>query len=149
MSAYVVDDKTISALAKAFIDYGVDFKAEDFTMPSFCGVIFNDDEMKQAVGERLLKANYDSVNYRYSEDNAPHEYKYEDVEINEGIVLGCLNCFNYQACEVDGWEESELYGSLVALRGKLLDRLIKRAGYKVPWGYDGHDTFASVDTPLF
>jgi len=141
MSAYVVDDKTISALAKAFIDYGVDFKAEDFTMPSICGVIFNDDEMKQAVGERLLKANYDSVNYLYGEDDAPREYKYEDVEINEGIVLGCLDCFNYQTCEVDRWEESLLYGSLEALRGKLLERLIKRAGYKVPWGYDGHDTF--------
>jgi hypothetical protein len=144
MSAYVVDDKTISALAKAIIDYGVDFKAEGFTMPSICGVIFDDGEMKQAVGDRLLEANYDSVNYRYNEDDTPREYKYEDVEINEGIVLGCLNCFDYQACEVDGWEESELYGSLMALKDELLTRLIKRAGYKVPWGYDGHDTFAST-----
>lgn len=146
MSAYVVDDKTISALAKAFVDYGVDFKAENFTMPSLCGVLFNTEEMKQAIGKRLLEQNCISVNGHYGDNNTADDYVYEDVKIDEGIILGCIRCYNYQTCECEGYYDSVLYNSLLGLKEKLLERFIKRAGYEVPWGYEALEL---NETPLF
>ena len=138
MSAYICDNKTISALAIAFVDYATrdfEFKAEDFEMPSLCGVIFNESEMKQAVGQRLLKQNYDSVNAHYDEDTPVPEFELEEVEINEGIVYSCIREYNYQACETEDYFDSKLYDSLMALQRVLLERLIKRNGWEITWGY--------------
>ena len=138
MSAYVVDNKTISALAKAFELYGVEYKAENLkdTNPFGVNWIVDVESLRHDIGQSLLDQNYVSVNYRYSEETETPDFNYEDVEINEGIVKGCIDCYTYQACETRDFFETDLYKSLVRLKDKLLDRLISKNGYETPWGYE-------------
>ena len=138
MSAYVVDNKTISAIAKAFETYGVEYKAENLknTNPFGCAWIIDVESLRHDIGQSLLDQNYASVNYRYSEETETPDFKYEDVEINEGIIKGCIDCYDYQACETDDYFKSDIYKSLQKLKEKLLERLISRQGYEVPWGYE-------------
>ena len=143
MSVMVVDDKTISVLAKAFVDYNIEFEADSFTMPSFMGVVFDADEMKQAIGERLLKESYVAYNEKYKETDAPHEYKFEDLEINYGLVIGCLRFYEYQVCELDDWfEGNKIRWSIDRLRDTILNSLIEQKGYEIPYGYYGQEEFA-------
>lgn len=49
-----------------------------------------------------MNQNYASVNYRYRESTEPHKFEYVDIpNINPGMILGCINCYNYQTCEAD------------------------------------------------
>ena len=137
MSAFIVDNKTISVLAKAFVQYGVTFQAEGYEKP--IQIIVNFKELYTGIGQALLEQNYASVNYRYNDDTETPEFEYTDVEINEGMVYGCIACYNYQACETDDYYESDLYGSLLRLKDKLIERLLRREGMEAPYGYDGHD----------
>lgn len=135
MSAYICDNKTISALAKAFVHYGITFKDNITSQQAF--IIVNDEYKR--IGQSLLDQNYRSVNYRYGEDTKTPEFEYEDVEIDEGIIYGCISCYDYQACETDDYFESAIHHSLMNLKEQLLERLIKRCGMKAPYGYNGHD----------
>ena len=137
MSAYVVDNKTISALAKACESYEVKYTAENFVNTNKFGGIFVDvGRLRHDIGQSLLDQNYRSVNFRYNEDNPTPDFKFEDVDIDEGIVYGCINCYNYQACETDDYFESDIYKSLERLKAKMLERLLYRCGmYTDGWGY--------------
>lgn len=137
MSAYVVDNKTISALALAFETYGVKYEAENLkdTNPFGCNWIVDVASLRHDIGQSLLEQNYESVNSRYSEETEAPEFEFEEVAINEGIVKGCIDCYIYQACETRDFFETTLYKSLLKLKDKLLDRLISQNGYEVPWGY--------------
>ena len=137
MSAYIVDNKTISAIAKAFVDYQVTFNADGYIRP--IQIIVNLNELRQGIGQSLLNQNYASVNYRYNEDTEVPKFEYEDVEIDEGIVYGCIRCYEYQACETQGYYYSWLHTSLAELEREILERLIRAKGLAAPWGYDGHD----------
>lgn len=134
MSAYIVNDKTIHAIAKGFESYGVDYQAEGYERP--IQIIIDLQELRNGIGQSLLEQNYKSVNYRYSEETKIPKYKYENVEINEGILLGCINCYVYQACETEDFFESDLYKSLLRLKEKMLERMIEQKGQEVPWGYE-------------
>lgn len=134
MSAYIVNNETISAIVKGFETYGVEYEAEDYRRP--IQVIIDLQELRNGIGQSLLEQNYKSVNYRYDEDTKTPEYHYEDVEINEGILLGCINCYNYQASENYDYYDSELYRSLIRLKDEMLERLITEKGYDIPWGYE-------------
>lgn len=135
MSAYIVDNKTISAIAKAFDRYHVDYAAEDYERP--IQIIINVRELRQGIGQSLLNQNYRSVNYRYNEDTEVPVFEYEDVHIDEGIVYGCIQCYEYQACETSDYYESQLHYSLVRMKSKLTERLLKRCVLAAPYGYDG------------
>lgn len=142
MSAFICDSKTISAIAKAFVEYGVSYEAENYRpkLSSDLGVVFfNVSEAYNNIGQSLLDKNYKSVNYRYGEDTETPEFQYEEVEIDEGIVYGCIECYDYQACEEPDYFESKLHGSLIRLENALLEKLLKRANMSAPYGYDGHD----------
>lgn len=138
MSAYVVDNKTISALAKAFECYEVEYKAENYkdTNPFGCKAFIDVGALRHDIGQSLLDQNYRSVNYRYGEDTKTSEYKFENVPIDEGIVYGCIRCYNYQACETDDYFESDIYKSLERLKAKMLECLIRKCGMDTEgWGY--------------
>lgn len=142
MSAYIVDDNTINAIVKAFENYGVEYKAENFksTNPFGVNFIVDVDSLRHDIGQSLLDQNYASVNYRYSEEDATPEYKFEDVYINEGLVKSCMDCYIYQACETEDFFKSELYKSLLRLKDKILDRLIAAQGFEGAdcWGYEDY-----------
>lgn len=137
MSAFIVNNETISVLAKAFVEYGVNFHAEGYEKP--IQIIINFKQLYAGIGQALLEQNYRSVNYRYGEDTETPKFEYADVEIDEGIVYGCIACYNYQACETDDYFESDLYGSLLRLKDKMLERMLRREGLAAPYGYGGHD----------
>ena len=146
MSAYVVDDKTICALAKAFVDYGVKYNADEpLGDDGDYGWIVFANERRKAIAQSLLQKNYDSVNYRYNEDDECPKINYIDVDIDEGIVYGCIQCYEYQACEEPDWMTSEIYYSLERLKDKVLTRALARSGMKAYWGYPDEDERNEMD----
>ena len=135
MSAYIVSDNTINVIASAFIMNCVEFRSENFVSEPEVIIGFSNNGPK--IASELLKANYDSVNYRYSEKNEPHEIKFELRKNDDfGTILGCIKCFNYQACEMPGWDDSEIKKSLDRLKNKIIEMILARHGYELPWGID-------------
>lgn len=134
MSAYVVNNRTISAVVKGFLDYGVDFSADDYEKP--IQVLYNENELATAIGQSLLNQNYKSVNYRYREDTPATKFEYVKENYNAGEIFGCIRCYNYQACETDDYFESNLYYSLQNLQIAMLKRYIEKDGFEMPWGLD-------------
>ena len=133
MSAYIVDNKTISAIVKGFEVYGATYEAEDFISPM--QAFIKEKGVKEGIGQLLLNQNYKSVNYRYNEDEKAPDFKYEDVEINEGILFGCIKCYEYQACETKDYFKSYIHVSLNRLKNAMLKKMIEEKGQKMPWGY--------------
>jgi len=137
MSAFIVNNETISVLAKAFVEYGVDFHAEGYEKP--IQIIINFKQLYTGIGQALLDQNYRSVNCRYNDDTETPKFEYADVEIDEGIVYGCIACYNYQACETEDYFDSDLYASLLRLKDKLIERLLRREKMAAPYGYGSFD----------
>lgn len=133
MSAYIVDNKTIHAIVKGFRVYGADFNDEDYN--NAVSIITSVKAMSNAIGQSLLNQNYKSVNCRYRENTEAPKYNYEDVKINEGILMGCIDCYEYQACETDDYFNSGIHFSLLRLKDEIIKRMIKEKGQEIPWGY--------------
>lgn len=133
MSAYIVSDNTIHAIVKGFEVYNADYKAADYSRPT--QIIIDLQAVRNGIGQSLLNQNYKSVNCRYRENTETPKYNYKDVEINEGILYGCIECYIYQACETNDFYESELYNSLQRLKEAMLVSMIKAKGLETPWGY--------------
>lgn len=127
MSCYVCSDETISVLAKAFVEYGVYY-------PNWNNG-FDTDKLRMDIAENLLLQNYASVNARYEEDEKPHHFIYKDIELNEGLVFGCLKNYDYQACETSDYYSSEIHYAILRLQDKITERLLKKLKMKAPWGY--------------
>lgn len=136
MSAFVCNNRTISAIIKGFEVYSTrfsgGFKCEGYA-PTV-SVLVNRTGEREKQGQALLNYNIEAVNCRYSEDTKPWKFEFENVEINEGIVKGCIDCYCYQACENPDFYESDLYMSLQRLKDCILERLIEKAGQTVEWG---------------
>ena len=136
MSCYIVDEETIHAIVKGFMEYQVDFPGTDsFSKPY---IIFVEDERKR-IGQALLAQNYKSYCARYGEEKIIPKYEPADVEIDEGIVYGCITCYEYQASETPGYYESSIHEALDVLKSRIEIRLFKKLGMKVPYGYNGHN----------
>ena len=144
MSAYICSDETISVIANAFVNHGVDFNAENYS-PDPLSIMIGDHK-RQSIGQCLLNKNYDSVNYRYDEESKPHLFEYKFVndcmmngsEDDLGLVLGCIKNYIYQACEEPNFFETELYKSLCNLKDEIGECAVKKLGYDIQWGYP-HD----------
>lgn len=133
MSAYVVNDATISVLVDGFINYcGLDIPFYQSR-----GWLIDVYQERQEIGQKLLDYNYKSVNYRYNEDNKPRKFVYKEVpeSYKYNILLGCINCYNYQACEPDDYYESDIYKGLQELKEKMLRRIAEKEG-ELEWGVD-------------
>ena len=139
MSAYIVNDKTINVIVSGFVDFGIEYRNQKdkiWNCGSVYGVIIDLYTVGQIIATDLLKANYDSVNYRYNENTEPRKIKFEKVTYNFGELLGCINCFDYQACEVENWEDSYIYKDLQCLKNAILKKAIKQLGFEIPWGVE-------------
>lgn len=138
MSAYVVSHETISVLVKGFEIYGVDYKAENYEKP--IQIIIDINELRKGIGQSLLDQNYKSVNQRYSENElVTPEFIYKDLNVDAGMIYGCIKCYEYQACETDDYFESNLHYSLMRLKDAMLKRYIRNENLKIPYGYNGYD----------
>lgn len=135
MSAYIVSNNTINVLADAIENYGVRMNT-DYKGIAGCGVIFDVNEIKNAIGQKLLDQNYKSVNYRYDEDTPAPEYKYQDVAYTTGDLYGCIRCYEYQACETPDYFESDVHMALANLKDRMLKRYIMQDGCEIGWGME-------------
>lgn len=145
MSCYVVKNKVIDLMVSWIMSRGISYKAENYHYEGFMGILFERNEMANAIGQSLLDANYDSVNYRYGEDKKAPTYKYsEDACLEsrknktyEADVYSAIREYNYQACETENYFESDLYHTLQNIKEDMLVRLLRQ---KCPdadgWGFN-------------
>ena len=136
MSAYIVSDKTVSVIVKAFEIYKVEYYANDFD-----DLIEDLGKRRLSLGQSLVNQNYRSVNYRYREYDKPHKFKFTDInlmvngKLDTGLIVGCIDCYEYQACENDDYFQSKTHCSLRWLKDKILKQYIKQDGFEISWGY--------------
>ena len=116
MSCYIVSDETISVIAKALVE-----------------LVFTNLRC-QPIGEWLLEQNVKSFCYRYDEKMPMPKFKYQDIEADEGTLLGCIECYEYQSCNTEDYETSEIHRWLTRLKDKMLKRLIEQKGQEIRWG---------------
>lgn len=136
MSAYIVSDETVSVIVKAFEIYKVNYIGEGFN-----DLIEDLSEKRLSLGQSLVNQNYRSVNYRYRENDKPHKFEFTDInlmvngKLDTGLIVGCIDCYNYQACETDNYWQSHIYHSLRWLKDTILNQYIKQDGFEKSWGY--------------
>ena len=97
MSAFIVTDKHITTLAKAYVRFivldGRRTPEQNEVMP---------------IAKTLLAANIKSVNARYNEStkmtkiDADVDYHYTPIQL-----IKLIHCLDYQSCEYTGWENSK------------------------------------------
>lgn len=144
MSCYVVDKKVIDLLVSWIMSHGIEYKADNYHYEGFMGILFDVNEMSNAIGQSLLDTNYDSVNCRYDENNKAPTYEYsEDACLDsvashtyEADVYSAIREYNYQTSEAENYFESDLYHTLQDIKEKMLVALLKQ---KCPnadgWGF--------------
>ena len=125
---HIVKDETITVIAHGMVEYGIIFEADDFKKPH------NVEEEIRNIGQSLVNQNYASFNKRNDENLTPHKFEPKKVEYDEGVLLGCINCYNYQARETDGYADSKIYKCLMWLQIAMLAVLVKKNGMRIPWG---------------
>jgi hypothetical protein len=105
-----------------------------------------DRDAASKAGQMLWDANAESINARYPDTvgkpermpgpiDEPFVYAHSSNwpdEIDMVQVLKAIRCFNYQACEYDGWYKSEAYAFLESLQTHAIMAL---PGYEeAAWG---------------
>ena len=133
MSAYIVSNETISALVRGFEIYNTRLLADDYIQNTSWIIDLNEE--RQKMGQALLNLNTKSVNYRYNEDEPAPKFEFKDVEVNPCIIYGCIQCYNYQTCELDDYYQSQVYKSLQDLKENMLKRVVEDQYGEYPWGY--------------
>jgi hypothetical protein len=130
VSAYIVGDDHIDALLTYAIDNKVGYYVNN-------GWVYIDDRNVTEIGRILMTENERSVAHRYG-DNRLDEMTGEETAANYKyrrwrkplqaleVIKGC-NCFDYQACETDDYDQS--------LAKTIVGAIRERAVYKLP-GYD-------------
>lgn len=116
MSAYIVSDEEINALATAYY-LTVDKRITE-----------------QEVAGILLAENFRSVNYRYREDEEPPAIRFRVTGLNISPVQILKMCshFDYQACETSDYRETRAAKIVDEIRYAAIERL---PGYgAASWG---------------
>lgn len=144
MSCYVVDKKVIDLMVSWIMNHNIDYRAENYHYEGYMGILFDVNEMSNAIGQSLLDANYDSVNYRYDENKKAPTYEYSEDALQESLkngtyqadVYSAIQEYNYQACETENYFESELYHSLQDAKESMLVGLLRQQCPKADgWGF--------------
>jgi len=127
MSAWLVSHAHISALVSAR------HWATGFPGPSGLPAVSD-----TILGRLLLRENYLSLAARYGDpvDNVEIDaFRYADPRPHSPLeILKAIDCYEYQACEHDGWQASVARRYCEWLRCLAVSRL---PGYEaLPWGLD-------------
>jgi hypothetical protein len=116
------------------------------------------------LGQELWQENFDSVNFRYSEQEPVPEYHWTPVaEIQEGELtpahlvqlISAADCYDYQSCEHPAWSDSKAYWVTQAIKAWAEARLVGLGWPKVrihggenwkgwaeaAWGWSREDGF--------
>lgn len=125
MSAFIVSNTQINALVRYASRLGLGYQ--------YAGLSRRVAGLEQETAEMLLAANYDSVNYRYKENELPREIVYAiDAPLMPAIaIIKLAQSLDYQSCEYPEWDASEAKAFLTALIDWTIPKL---AGYDAaPW----------------
>jgi len=120
-------------VCKAHIDAILTFAA--FGLPRHLAL--KADKLDE-VGQVLVDANVESVNYRYNEKDAADPYHFCRVRTLSPVeMLKALDCLEYQCCEPNDWKDSIAKKYIDQLRGWTIQAL---PGYDAaPWAIDADD----------
>lgn len=120
MSAFIVSTEAITVLVEAARRWvsGYEHDGEWKTVKQLDA---------REIGQMLMAENAKSVNFRYRESAAPglfHPVRTPEIlSAPPMVVLRTLHCYEYQACEHDGWEASEAHAFIRALEGRAIRKL--------------------------
>jgi hypothetical protein len=126
MSAFIVSKNHLDSIvtfAKVKLKE-LYFDGESLSLVGFYEGVENTNKL----GQILLDANYDSVNYRYNEKEESYNYQFKHTELLTPIeIIKACHCLNYQSCEVPNWEKTKAY--------KIIQNIISQATTKIS-GYE-------------
>lgn len=133
MSAFICNDDLFDLLVTA-----------EGVMASYQGKVTTPAEA-QALFDMFRQTNYDSVNYRYREEESPEPRAFQrvaDFKVTPEHLVQlrrAMDCYEYQACEHPGWATSDAYKLLVNL-GEWLDAELTKAEWvRVPVRHGGSE----------
>lgn len=142
MSAYMVDDITINSVVSHIYNViqgstslGWEYKRllKDYPLHSELGYV--------KLAEDMFKLNIAGVNARYGEGEAatfrPLDFNYRYViPENDTQVLKSLQCWQYQCCEGDIPETSELYKTMEQIENTLAFHILEETPFykAAKWG---------------
>lgn len=111
MSAWLVSKAHLDYMVAAAIQYGV--------IPAAEGT---------ATGELWLRENYASLGARYGDEDPGESYVMRPAPqaLTPEQILSAAGCYEYQACEHDGWKASKAYALSAALRAAVIAKLPAR-----------------------
>ncbi len=139
MSAFVVDKAHINALVNAGL--GGRDPLTWYHNEKYHKLHYNNAD---EVGQMLLNECIRSVGARYQDSEVtdlpgrvdaeyliPFKHKLSYNPLPAVTVFSLINCYKYQSCETDDWEQTEAYAFCQQLEGRLIRNL---PGYDdAPW----------------
>ena len=122
MSAFIVGNKHINAMLKAA---SLNRYPGDGAHYYWNGESYYFNGNSHIIGQKLVDENYRSVNYRYTEQEEPEQFKSMvlHAEYTPVQIIKACDCYNYQSCETPDWRETEAYAIMTALRERAIDML--------------------------
>lgn len=129
MSAFSVSDKHINVLV-AF--------AKQQTRGSklyTCGTSYDLARTTEArnLGDILRQANGASLLSKYGKGDFDYFYEEENIkDLSVADIVSLCHCYEYQACEFNGWSSSAARNAIIAIKDLALDTFTK--GKSELWG---------------
>jgi hypothetical protein len=132
MSAFLLSNKHIATLINSARPK---FEADSFSY-RYKEEVFYSNGDRGRLGQVLMEQNYRSINTRYNEKTAAPKFADDwNTSADPVVILKACDCYDYQSCETDDYEQTEAYVIVQAIRHRNISRL---PGYdKAPWGIDG------------
>lgn len=127
MSAFMCSDNHINAIITYASCHGVRARINREWVPIWGN--------EQKFASLLATANAESLHVRYDDETIVTAITYRAYHVQSEIeVLKLLDCFDYQACEVDAYEDTPAAHVVNCIRKDVVCRL---PGYAdAPWGLD-------------
>lgn len=126
MSAFIVSDKHIAAMiefARTHDAYSSGYWWKDTKTGEEVKHMFDNE-----AAQKLVNENYRSVNYRYQDNTQPKKYNpfqsLSPQNLDPVQILKACNCYDYQACETNDYNESEARYIVDQIRHLAINALI-------------------------
>ena len=141
MSCYIVTDETIDVLVYAARNDSKYMGIQHLNGYALRGLSPWTDA--DELGRRLKAQNYASYEHRYPDhrktppEEIAYAYKKPRREPTFGDVYGCARCYDYQACETDGYGDTDISHWIDGLVSAVTRKEFERSYGGITWGMDG------------
>ena len=115
MSAFLVDDYHINAL----VSWAAGRHGHQAITYYWSGSRRDIRHDPRRVASVLFAENVRSVNARNQEADPAHGFAYRPVvtcRLSAADIVNACRCLSYQSCEADGWQASEAYAVIEAIK---------------------------------